>query len=207
MTLYDQIDTFLEGVVVRKNPSSLLDIGCGEGGFLAKVQEKHPAWTLGGLESMPDNVSFARKNVPRATFESASVTGNLYPFSARKWDAVTLILSTMRYKLEVVDKLIGNITNLLSDVGTIYVLDVMHHYYNDIVVIENYNEMHIRATATLRNLAATHGLEATFEDWTPYETIPINKKLPTDFRTVMVDGKLCCFRGVVYQPFVLAILE
>ncbi|WP_119396505.1 class I SAM-dependent methyltransferase [Salinibius halmophilus] len=70
----------------------LLDIGCGSGAVLAGIAERYPQCTLFGCDPMPYMVDAARKRVPSADIQQATVEDfQLAPFD------VAIAANTVRH--------------------------------------------------------------------------------------------------------------
>ncbi len=87
---YRALHAFVVGQLKRHagppgRPLTLLDVGCGTGGLLARLAETFPTWKLIGLDSSPHAVSLARAKAP-VSVVLGSV--NELPFEDRSLDVV-----------------------------------------------------------------------------------------------------------------------
>ena len=88
--------TFSEG------GTDLLDVGCGDGSFIASVIRTHPAVRAVGLDLLPERVESARLRVPYAVFQTGSA--ETIGYEAASFDVVsslTLFSSLPNPELEM----------------------------------------------------------------------------------------------------------
>jgi SAM-dependent methyltransferase len=67
--------------------AAVLDAGCGTGGLILRLQQRHPEWTFAGIDFMPVACELARRRCGAATdIREASITA--LPFAEASFDAV-----------------------------------------------------------------------------------------------------------------------
>ena len=66
--------------------SSVIDLGCGNGSFLARLRGR--GWKLTGVDLSKSGIQLARAQWPDIRFEIADVTGDLSSLGYRTFDAV-----------------------------------------------------------------------------------------------------------------------
>ncbi|QLJ53459.1 MAG: hypothetical protein Sv326_1284 [Candidatus Fermentimicrarchaeum limneticum] len=64
LALEDRLKVSLQ--MVPENTTSLLDMGCGEGHFLAMVEKRFPAAKLVGVDQSDENIRYAKRILKRA---------------------------------------------------------------------------------------------------------------------------------------------
>jgi ubiquinone/menaquinone biosynthesis C-methylase UbiE len=84
-----KLDYYLAQIEARVLAGSkdILDIGCGLGSFLERVDRAHPDWTLAGSDIDLEGVTTTRLRVPRATVHQASAEQD--PFPPGSFDIIT----------------------------------------------------------------------------------------------------------------------
>ncbi|MBK5257231.1 MAG: methyltransferase domain-containing protein [Vicinamibacteria bacterium] len=71
------------------DPASLLDVGCGEGGFLRSLQE-HPGLERHGMDISPASIELAAKASPEVLFVVANADRTL-PYAEESFDVLSAI--------------------------------------------------------------------------------------------------------------------
>lgn len=80
--LIDRFHRRITGKIAELAPSSFLDAGCGEG-FVAEILLRQmPGLELTGFDFNPEAVAIARRKVPGATFQTASIFEIPHPDNA-----------------------------------------------------------------------------------------------------------------------------
>ncbi len=69
--------------------ASVLDAGCGTGGFIRRVAPALPRWTWSGVDFMPLACRLAQSRLPNAVIREGSITA--LPFADASFDAVTAL--------------------------------------------------------------------------------------------------------------------
>ncbi|MEE4216006.1 MAG: class I SAM-dependent methyltransferase [Xanthomonadales bacterium] len=62
-------------LVSREHPSSLVDIGCGEGRLTHELNQAFPEMTVVGVDYSPQSICLANTLVPNAKFHQTDITG------------------------------------------------------------------------------------------------------------------------------------
>jgi len=74
--------------LARLNYSSLLDVGCGPGVFLAEVSRRRPICTLGGVDISAEGIALAKSRNPKAGFQVIDITKKI---PSGCFDVVTML--------------------------------------------------------------------------------------------------------------------
>lgn len=76
----------LTQTVEKLHPDSILDVGCGEGFVLQKLQSNHIDASLSGIDVSEDAIKVAKKNVKKADMQ----VGTIYklPYASKSFDVV-----------------------------------------------------------------------------------------------------------------------
>src|SRR5882672_7301329 len=68
--LLDRYFTTLSGIVAELEPTSVLDVGCGEGFTAARLR---PTVGYRGIDPDPDAIAYARQSLPELAFAVAGI--------------------------------------------------------------------------------------------------------------------------------------
>ncbi|OZF25996.1 hypothetical protein CH295_25455 [Rhodococcus sp. 14-2483-1-2] len=103
-------------------PTSILDIGCGDGGFLALARSRFPDATLTGIDPSADAIEEAQQNTPSSRLVSATAeTLNTSPLADCQFDAIVVQLNLALWD----DPHLGlkNAAQMLRPGGLCYIVD------------------------------------------------------------------------------------
>ncbi len=84
-SLHQHMERELLRAMRNGRAGKVLDAGCGTGGFIARMQRKHPQWTLDGLDFSPLACKFSKERTG-ATITEGSITS--LPYADEQFDAV-----------------------------------------------------------------------------------------------------------------------
>jgi SAM-dependent methyltransferase len=88
-TLRRNLMVFVEHAKLPPTPVTVLDVGCGTGGFIRFLQRLRPGWRLVGLDLSEKAIDYARTRSPGATFVLANA--NFLPLAPESVDMVVSI--------------------------------------------------------------------------------------------------------------------
>jgi len=156
--------------LIPKNAKRILDVGCGEGYFEKTIAGQLHPQLLEGIDPSPENVAFAKKLVPGATFRKG--TAELLPFPDSAFDCVACF--------EVLDHLqnparaLSEMHRVLSSAGVLVlsVANTSNPVWNAVWFLwtrtplgNRWHDCHAHefSTAKLRRLLAKSGFEIISE--------------------------------------------
>ena len=91
---------------------TLLDVGCGEGTFLAMMFKKYPTVHLTGIDFSSVGLSVAKSKVPECTYVQIDVSKS-YPFKDNSFDVV-VALDVLEHSLEP-EKILSEIKRIVKN--------------------------------------------------------------------------------------------
>lgn len=114
-------------IVSKSKPSSALDLGCGYGGYLAKMHHHYKGMKLTGVEKNKDVFTYARNRLPE---EIQLLNQDLMTFLEDKHDPVDLVMvHNLLYYFPKNERasLLKNISKLTSQGGKVSIITPVHH--------------------------------------------------------------------------------
>ena len=92
---YEPVADAIEALLPREQPQRLLDAGCGEGWYLARLLDRHPGWTGAGVDISSDAIRQASRQPAAALWCVADL--RRLPFRDGAFTAVLDILTPASY--------------------------------------------------------------------------------------------------------------
>ncbi|MGD6844739.1 class I SAM-dependent methyltransferase [Bacillus infantis] len=114
-------------VIKNNDIQSILDVGCGEGGYLKRISQKHPEITMTGIEINEDVAESASANC--ADNPNISIVhADMQDYEPEKKADLIMINNLLHYiEPEEREGLFERISSWLSDKGTITVITPILH--------------------------------------------------------------------------------
>lgn len=97
---------------------SLIDVGCGQGRFVAMLRERFPNRTIMGVDPSERGIALARALVPQANFRAGDITGG---FVDETFDAATCMETLAAVESARQPDFAGALRRLLNVGGTLLV--------------------------------------------------------------------------------------
>lgn len=104
-------------ILMRRNVKNLIDIGCGNGAFLAMIHNVAPGIKLSGLDLSREMVSQSRQRLPEADIVEGDAEN--MPFAAGTFDAVSCHMSIHHHPHP--EKSLAEMYRILSNNGTVLI--------------------------------------------------------------------------------------
>ncbi|WP_198155078.1 class I SAM-dependent methyltransferase [Salisediminibacterium beveridgei] len=114
-------------LVTKSKPGSALDLGCGYGGYLAKIHHQFKGMKLTGVEKNRDVFNYARQRLPD---DIQLLNQDLTAFLNNQNDSVDLVMVHNLLYYFPKDKrgaLLKNISELTTPGGKISIITPIHH--------------------------------------------------------------------------------
>lgn len=141
---------FFKDIILKKSPTSLMDIGCGDGRFLRELRKGSSKINLWGLTSLEQAKAYSKafnmnKNID---FKCLDITGENELTNCA--NCVTLIDTSEHIPLEVLDRFVSSVHKILKQDGFLVVtvpsknvkVDKKHYQHFDLEslkkVLEDY---------------------------------------------------------------------
>ncbi|MGC8230918.1 class I SAM-dependent methyltransferase [Pseudobacillus badius] len=125
------IETFLcyYYVLFGHQPTSVLDLGCGEGQSIKYLAKRIPNSKLTGIDASSDVIKTAAKRVKEAEFITADVEQLNEHLLSEKYDVIFIHLCFGLFENPL--KLLKDLFMLLSDQALIYIVDLNRESWNE----------------------------------------------------------------------------
>ncbi len=104
-------------ILKRRNVKNLIDIGCGNGAFLAMFQRISPETKLSGLDISHEMVMCCRERIPEAVFTEGDAEN--MPFSDGSFDAASCHMSIHHHPHP--EKSLKEMYRILGERGTVLI--------------------------------------------------------------------------------------
>lgn len=114
-------------LVTKSKPGSALDLGCGYGGYLAKIHHQFKGMKLTGVEKNPDVFSYARQRLPE---DIQLFNEDLTTFLSHQHDQVDMVMvHNLLYYFPKDERgeLLKKIGQLTTTGGKISIITPIHH--------------------------------------------------------------------------------
>lgn len=153
--------------VLPPGPARVLDAGCGTGGFLRRMQAKHPDWQLTGVDLSPLACQLARERTTAPIVE-APIT--LLPFADGAFDGV--VCGDVLYHLTDVGAALRELARCLRPGGALVTNEPAYRWlwsYHDDAV----ESKHRFRRRELRRLATAAGFDVKFASYANLLALPL----------------------------------
>ncbi|MGL6267147.1 MAG: class I SAM-dependent methyltransferase [Chitinophagaceae bacterium] len=118
-------DKAIEETIIYLKPAKMLDLGCGEGWLIRRIQEKLPGTEFTGIDAIPALIKAAETRTPNATFLTFSyesiIDGQYFPVET--FDLI--VINFALFGNEIVVDLINKIRPFISAGGQL-VIQTLH---------------------------------------------------------------------------------
>jgi ubiquinone/menaquinone biosynthesis C-methylase UbiE len=151
-------------IVDELRPASLLDVGCGNGSFLALMQPKVPA--LAGADLSPEMIKFAKKRLREAADLRVADSENL-PWEAVRFDCLTCNFSFHHYPHP--QQVLLEMRRVLKSGGHLVIADpwfpgLFRHLANLVVRLSKLGDVRMYSLDELRSMIAAAGLKTVLAE-------------------------------------------
>lgn len=99
---------------------TILDIGCGLGGFAEVLRNMPGTKSVHGIDISFTAIEKAKKTYPQCTFSVCNIIDQPLPLSSERYDLI-LLQEVIWYILPYLGKVFDSIYNSLSDTGTFFI--------------------------------------------------------------------------------------
>ncbi|WP_054636430.1 bifunctional 2-polyprenyl-6-hydroxyphenol methylase/3-demethylubiquinol 3-O-methyltransferase UbiG [Thalassobacillus sp. C254] len=109
--------------VIKKNKaSSILDMGCGYGGYLSRIYEKNPDLTLTGIELHEEIVKEAKEQTKQTNVEI--IQGDIQDFYTKEYKSDIVMMNNLLYYFSMEERqdLFKNAKELLNKKGRLLIM-------------------------------------------------------------------------------------
>lgn len=127
--LYGPIAGFLEQVPAQ---SVVVDVGCGNGSFLARFRDR--GWLLYGSDLSSTGIALGRKNYPEITFFLADAEKKFEDFAARYGQADVIISTEVIEHLYAPRDFLRGCFSLLKPGGRLVISTPYHGYLKNVAL-------------------------------------------------------------------------
>lgn len=117
----DKRNKFLLNSFSLPESGNLLDLSCGDGKLLCKIQKLKPNLGLYGIDISKEDIELAIKNNPRINFQQSQATS--LPFPDNHFDIIICSMSLHHY--DNLNQVIAEVKRVLKDSGKVYFMDIM----------------------------------------------------------------------------------
>ncbi|MGL6269463.1 MAG: class I SAM-dependent methyltransferase [Chitinophagaceae bacterium] len=118
-------DRAIVDAIIPLNPSNMLDLGCGEGWLIRRIQQQLPDTKFTGIDAIPTLINAAEKVTPNATFLTYTyesiIDGQYFPLE--NFDLI--VINFALFGNEIVGELFKKIKPFISTGGHL-VIQTLH---------------------------------------------------------------------------------
>lgn len=147
------------------SPTSILDVGCGEGSLLVTLAQAHPGAALAGIEISENAAALARRGLPRAEISAFDVAKTRLP---KTFDLV--VCADVVEHIADDQAALDNIAAMTAPGGAVVVATLqgrMRRFEADIGHMRNYKKGELAAKMTAAGLAVDRTIEWGFPFYSP----------------------------------------
>lgn len=152
----------------------LLDVGCAAGEFIEHVVKWFPFLDVTGIDVVPTLLDRARKTVPVASFQAASILDDKW-FSFHSFDIITC--TGVIGIFDDIERTLGNLLRVLNPGGSLYVLSNFNDHPVDVVLRYRRSEAvdtpwetgwNVFSKRTIERICKAHGPSLSWA-WIPFQ--------------------------------------